>query len=214
MLRKIIKDFLYKIGLLKHPMRKLVLKIQKTISLNDKNCIELFARDGSWSTDLISKELKSIDLVELDSSFKKDLEAKYPKSNIFINDTYEFIKTHKAKYDIVLSDNPASKHGKYFQHFSLFPDVFRILNDQSVLILNIIPDYSLINYNPNQEEEHFAIRNFYHTNSIKLNTKTILATYKELARQNLFEIYKHYSISRRSGVHYLCLFLRRTNDKS
>ena len=210
-MKHIIKIILYKLGLFKSPIDRLISNIENTsgIKLSTMDGIELFARDGSWSTDAVAKKLKSIDFVEIDRNYESILMKKYPLSNIYIADAYIFIKNCNKKYDVVLSDNPASKHGGgYFQHFSLFPYIFDILKDKSLLILNVIDDYGLIHYNSNEYEEHEALKEFYKTNSIKIKVGDMLKTYKNLAEQNAFEIYNYIKISR-GAVSYLCLFLRK-----
>jgi len=213
MLRNKIGLFLRKIGLKKIPMEKVVKELKnREIVLSDLVGIELFSRDGGWSTDFIAKEIKSIDLCELSSEYEEILKKKYPKANIYMDNTYEFIKNHSKRYDLILSDNPASKHGCYFQNFSLFPSIFNLCKKETIFILNIIPDYSVIHYNENIEEEHQALKNFYQTDTIKVSTKRIVATYSKIAMENGYIINDSFNLKRNTGVEYLCLFLKKIND--
>lgn len=182
----------------------------KNIDLYNLEGIELFARDGGWSTDFIAKNLKAINLVEIDSQYESILKQKYNNSQVYIENTYEFINKHHKKYDIILCDNPASKHGTYFQHFSLFPSIFNLCNDKTIIILNIIENYNLINYNPNKEEEHSAIKDFYKTTSITIEKEVIVNRYKKLAKENNFFVEDYFNVSR-GAVKYLVLFISK-ND--
>lgn len=212
MLRSSIKTILLNLGLYKSPMDRLISSIEnRGVNLSVLSGIELFARDGSWSTDAMAKKLKSIDLVEIDESYKKVLKGKYQSSNIYIDDSYSFIKNHDKKYDVILSDNPASEHGGHFQHFSLFPHVFNILKDKSLLILNVVDNYGLIHYNPNEVAEHTALKQFYKTDDIKINIDNMLSAYKKIADDSMFEIYDHIKIRRNKAISYLCLFIRKKN---
>lgn len=180
-------------------MQKVALKLKKL------DGIELFGRDGGWSTDFISKKLNSIDIVEILDTYEKILKKKYPKSNIYIDNTYEFIKKHNKKYDIILSDNPASRHGNYFQHFALFPNITSLMKDKSIIILNVIHNYSNINYNPNKEEKYNALKKFYNVNNISISLEEMIETYKKLFKEKNFNIYNYFEVPR-SDVYYLILF--------
>lgn len=213
MFRKSIGKVLRVLGIRKVAMQRVVKELYKRdVDLNSLNAIELFGRDGGWSTDFISKELKSIDLVEISFEYESSLREKYPNSEIYIMDTYEFITTAPKKYDLILSDNPASRHGNYYQHFSLFPEVFNLFNRETILILNIIPDYNNIHYNLNPEEEYSALKGFYNTDSIIISYEEMIKTYKNIAKKSGFSIVNHFAVSRGTGVEYLCLFFEK-NDK-
>ena len=200
---------LKKWGVIQHPMQKVVKQLKKRgIKLQNLDGIELFGRDGGWSTDYISKELNSIDIVEISDEFKPILEKKYPNANIYIDNTYTFIENHSKQYDIVLSDNPASKHGEYFQHFSLFPHIYKLFKNKTILILNIIPNYQFT-YNPNPEEEYSALKKFYNTKKIKLNIDEMVDVYEKSANREGFTISDFYTVNRKTGVEYLCLFFER-----
>ncbi len=213
MLRRIIGKLLRVLGIKKVAMQQVVQELSKRgIDLKSLEAIELFGRDGGWSTDFISKELYSIDIVEISPEYENILKSKYKDSNIYIDNTYEFIKNKPKKYDLILSDNPASKHGDYFQHFSLFPNIFNLFNEKTILILNIIPDYSIMKYNPNKEEESNALKEFYNINSVKILNNEMIKTYNKLAKENNFLIVDHFVIKRGTGVEYLCIFFEENHE--
>ncbi len=207
MLRRSIGKVLRILGIKKVAMQKVVQELhERGIELNTLDAIELFGRDGGWSTDFISGELNSIDIVEISPEYENILKSKYKDSNIYIDNTYEFIKNKPKKYDLILSDNPASKHGDYFQHFSLFPDIFNLFNKKTIFILNIIPDYTIMKYNPNEQEEYRALKEFYNINLVKISNNEMIEIYDKLAKENNFSIVDHFVIKRGTGVEYLCLF--------
>ena len=213
MFRRSVGKVLRILGIKKVAMQKVVQELYKRgVELKSLDAIELFGKDGGWSTDFISKELNSIDIVEISSEYENVLRKKYKNSNIYITNTYELIKTKFKKYDLILSDNPASKHGEYFQHFSLFPDIFNLFNRKTILILNIIPDYSIIKYNPDEHEESTALKEFYNINSVKILNNEMIKTYNKLAKENNFSIVDHFVIKRGTGVEYLCIFFEENHE--
>ncbi len=213
MFRRSVGKILRILGIKKVAMQHVVQELYKRgVNLKSLDGIELFGRDGGWSTDFISKELNSIDIVEISSEYENILKSKYKDSNIYIDNTYEFIKNKHKKYDLILSDNPASKHGDYFQHFSLFPGIFNLFHRKTILILNIIPDYSIMKYNPNKEEENRALKEFYNMSSVKISTNDMIETYNKLAQENDFLLVDYFVIKRGTGVEYLCLFFEENHE--
>ncbi|MGZ4268294.1 MAG: hypothetical protein ACXVFT_12540 [Solirubrobacteraceae bacterium] len=66
-----------------------------------------------------------------------------PNTEVIVADSIEAVKTGALrgdKYDLILSDNPSrSPFGKgYVEHFDLFPDLLRYIDD-GVLVLSVLP---------------------------------------------------------------------------
>ncbi len=195
------------------PMRKLIREIVKTRHLERLEAIELFARAGNWHTTDYKDYVSQLDAWEIEGVWENDLRKNLPRAEIKIIDTYSEIKTTPKKFNLVISDNSMSVFGdgRFCEHFELFPDVFRIMQEKSVLILNVIPSVTpkwklKFPYLMNDEQCDRRAK-FYKTDHPKiLSAHEMLTAYSEKANRSGFKIVKHILV-RRHVVHYLALFL-------
>ena len=108
----------------------------------DLKCIELFAREGSWHTKTLFSEFTDVTLCEINSIYRDSLSLNFPSAKIKILDSIKMlqaIKDDTEKYDLVSVDNPLGCFDQYCENFEVVENIHKILNDQSVLLINIVP---------------------------------------------------------------------------
>jgi hypothetical protein len=130
---------LNKAGLL--PMQKVLKKmIKKGVKLENLHALELFGYIGEYSTKYYAPYVSSLDLWEVDPKFENDIKKAVPNANILITDSFEEVKKNNKKYNFIIVDNNNYSFGDHFEHFDLFPVIFKLAMDESILILNVWPD--------------------------------------------------------------------------
>jgi hypothetical protein len=197
------------------PMKKLMRVIVKTRFITRFEAVELFARAGDWHTMDYKDSVTKLDAWEIDGAWKDSLRKNLPGAEIKITDTFSEISTTSKRFNLVVSDNSMSifADGQFCEHFELFPGVFRILQEKSVLVLNAIPSINRrwkLKFPYLLDDSHCARRAaFYHTDHPKnLSLDEMLVVYQNLASQNGFRIESHIVV-RRHIIYYLALFLVR-----
>jgi hypothetical protein len=147
-MRKLIKKLIPKFGIqfyrkikrkyLKFgPMNKVIFEFNKRgVKLRNLCALEVYGALGDRHTIDYAKKVKSLDVWENDSNCYSALRKNLPSAIIKITDSYNEIKRTKRKYDLVVIDNPLVTHSRHCEHFDLFPDIFRILNNEVILIIN------------------------------------------------------------------------------
>ncbi len=153
---------------------------EKNIDLSSINAIELFNSENKRATDLISREVKSITLVEYDP--------------------YIFLKYHKERYHFIISDNPIEQKDTNFQHFSLFPDIFNIFENRTILLLNIVQDFKKLEKESKLE-------------SIKIGIEQMCKAYEKLGRDNGFKLVEYFTTPKNRNVDYLCLIYQKEKNE-
>ena len=99
-----------------------------------------------WNGEIHGLDLASIvpkmEIWEIEPKWKAELKRKFPKAEVKITDSYKEIRQTSRKFDVVIVDNPYVS-GNHYEHFDLFPDIFRVLNDTAVIVLIVIPEIYL-----------------------------------------------------------------------
>jgi hypothetical protein len=199
------------------PMKKLIRAIVRARFVERWEAVELFARAGNWHTTDYKDYVSQLDAWEIDAVWEKDLRKNLPGAEIKITDTFSEMNLTGKQYNLVVSDNSMSvfADGRFCEHFELFPGVFRILQDKSVLVLNIIPSVTpkwKLKFPYLLDDEHCARRaTFYQTNHPKtISVNEMLIVYSKWANTSGFKLEKHV-IVKRHIIYYLALFLVRDN---
>ena len=152
-----------------------------------------------------------MEIWEIESKWKTELKRKFPKAEVKITDSYKEIRQTSRKFDVVIVDNPYVS-GNHYEHFDLFPDIFRVLNDTAVIVLIVIPEI-----HQNIADEWLKKRHSFYTatNPTNITFDEIEITYRNLATQNgwtienLFFQSRWNIFNRDTKIHYLVLHLKR-----
>jgi len=124
-----------RIGLL--PVQRVIKGLEtRGVDLRRMRALEVFGYTGERMTRYYAPRVKSLDIWEIDPRFESTLRTSFPDAEVQITDSYEEIRRTDRTYDLVVVDNFAYSD----EHFQLFPDVFRVLSDDSVLVVLTLPD--------------------------------------------------------------------------
>jgi len=133
--RKTFKRMAAPLGLL--PMQEVVRGMQQRgFELAGKRALEVFGNTGERLTQHYAPLVGSLEVWELDPALEPVLRRNLPGAEIRIGDSYEFIRRTQRAYDFVVVDNYVTPR----EHFDLFPHVLRVLSDDAVLALLVVPE--------------------------------------------------------------------------
>ena len=192
--------------------------MKRGINTKQLQALELFANSGESHVKDYAPWVSTLEMWEIDPAYEKMLRRSFPLAKVKITDSYEEIKSTHKKYDLIIVDNGTSIYGGHCEHFDLFPDIFRIAADSSILILNVIPeaDHAALKEFPYLFHQAQLIKrqDFYKTtHPEKISVDEMLKVYKELIDRNGFGLEWHF-LQKRSFVYYLVLKIRKLEFNS
>lgn len=177
---------------------------------------EVFGGTGQNHTRDIASVVQKLDIWELRSEAEAILKRKFPKSVVKITDSYQEITRTPNRYDLVVVDN-FKKALNHYEHFDLFPAIFRVLNDSAVIILNITP--KVRTFDPERMQQRQIFYNTISPSNISFDQ--MRDCYRLLALQNGWTVDHFFTIRRwtfslsKDKVYYAALVLhspRETNE--
>ena len=107
-------------------------------SLKNLHALEVFGAGGQHHTSDIYKFVKNIEIWEYDGSNEVLLKKHFPKATIKITDSFKEIDQVNETFDLVVVDNPTLCKNNHYEHFDLFPSIFRVFSKDSIVIINIM----------------------------------------------------------------------------
>lgn len=205
------------------PMQKVLRQLRESrVVLSDLRALEVFGGLGRWVTKDYAPYVSTLDIWEIESKFENRLKRNFPNAEIRITDSYRQVKTTSKKYNFIVADNPFSVYGErdeYCEHFALFPDIFRIVMDSAIMVLNVfthVTDAALKEYPHLFNERHIAQRSsFYKTNHPeRLSFDDLSEVYKNLALANGFVTEWYFFRERRwASFYFLVLKIKKLNQE-
>jgi len=203
------------------PMQKVLKELrERGIVLSDLHALEVFGGPGRWVTKYYARYVSTLDIWEIEHKYENRLRRSFPHAEIKITDSYHEIKSTSRKYNLIVVDSPFSvygERGEYCEHFALFPDLFRIVMDSAILVLNVfthVTDAALREYPYLFNEKHLARRSsFYKMNHPeRLSFDELRGAYKDLALANGFVTEWHFFRERRwASFYFLVLKIKKLN---
>ncbi len=189
------------------------MEIGKAKPLRKLSVLDLFARAGDWHTQQYAGLIGRLELWEIAPEYEVQLRRRYPKASIRIVDSYKRLATGEPSvFDIIFSDNPASKHGVHFEHFDIFPSVFNWLADHGFIVLSLILNtderFRQVFFGFGKEDAE-ARRRFYKTEAEEhLDLQHAISIYREHCESSGFSLKRTYY--RQDGfITYLLLDVER-----
>ena len=194
------------------PMQRVLRKLErKGVTLGELHALEVFGGAGTFHARDYARRVAALDVWEIDSRLEAPLRRNLPEAKITITDSYEELKNASKRYGLVVIDNPMSLHGGHCEHFDLFPEIFRLMADRAVLILDVIPAITPrarkrfpYLFNTAQLAERSRFYRTDHPEHIPL--EKMIAHYTNLASENGFGV-EQIVHQRRHFVYYLGLVL-------
>lgn len=108
--------------------------------LEQKKCLEMFARDGSWQTKYFTNDALYAEAWEVDVAYAKLLKSNLPNCDLIICDSIKRSKNTLCDFDLIVADNPQNLFGEkniYCEHFDLLPYVKNLFKKNTWLVFNI-----------------------------------------------------------------------------
>jgi hypothetical protein len=112
-------------------MQKIVAELRRrNVDLSGMRALEVFGYTGERLTRHYAPFVKSLEIWELDPVHESTLRRNFPRAEVQVVDSYEQVRrAERRTYDFVVIDN----HITPDEHFGLFPHIFRLLSESSVL---------------------------------------------------------------------------------
>lgn len=196
------------------PMQKVFRQLKRReVNVKRLHALEVFGGYGTLHTTDYARQVATLDVWELEAKREKSLRENLPMAEVKITDSYRELKNTYKRYDLIVIDNPVSVYGTHCEHFDVFPDVFRIAMDSTIIIMNVIPEINDIQSN----EIHLARRKlFYKTNHpAKVTFSEMIECYEKLCLENGFSIEWYFAQKlSRTAVYSLVLKIVRSQRKS
>ena len=183
---------------------------KRGVELDSLRALDLFAGTGNTITRDYAPFVKSLEAWEIEPSYERELRKNLPKALVRIVDSYEQLAITDSRLGLVVADTWTEMFAGHCEHFELFPEVFRVLDESAVLILNIMPEWKV---GQSQIEHLRRRRDFYQREDVaNIPIDSMVEVYKNLARQNGFEIrwwfikdrYLMYDLRRQAKKWRLC----------
>ena len=180
--------------------------------------LDLFGDHGLKTTYDYTPLCESVDLWEIDKMTCRIASRIHKGSNITVNqgDSILALRSMENKrYNLVVSDNPFSVYGanEYCENFDIFPHVFNILQDESVLILNVFLDlerFCLHNKMQIPQKWTDGRKNFFKREDVKkISPDEMIHLYKSKVPKDKFNISDAFLVPRNPELPWLVLCLRR-----
>jgi hypothetical protein len=196
------------------PMQKVLRRLRaRGINLRSLRALELFGGSGAYHTVDYSDKVGSLEVWEIDPQLEHSLRANLPDTTVRIVDCYAELRRTPDRFDFVIVDNPMSTYDGHCEHFDLFPDIFRVLSDQAVLLLDVIPlvpPVALKRFPYLFNDEQRKRRGEFYGTSVPdhLSSQTMVSAYRQQAELAGFEVEWSFMV-RRHFVFYLALKIRR-----
>ena len=181
------------------------------IDLASAKALEVFGGDGTFHLMEYANDVQSLDVWECNPDSILKLNNVLPQANIYLCDVYERVKVEEKRFDLIVVDNPAQTQYGHCEHFDLFPDIFRLMADTCLLVLNIIPiisnkcGFPELNSAHHQEQRK---RFYVGADPNNLTEKDLTYIYNKLAFDNGF-ILTFSIIIPRGVVYYLAIRLEK-----
>jgi hypothetical protein len=204
------------------PMNQVLRELrERRVRLEDLQALEVFGGHGDIHTMDYACHVASLEVWEIDPECKGSLMKNLPMAKIKITDSYQEVRTCQSKYGLIVIDNqaqstPSAWGEDHCEHFDLFPDVFRISSDFTILILNIILKLNIIAHRRYpylfNSRQLACRREFYATEHPEsLSLPAAVGAYSRLILKNGFAPQWHFSVRRslHTDVYYLVIAIKR-----
>jgi hypothetical protein len=204
-----LKESLFR-KLQRDPIQQLLRKlIKRRINLKDLDALEIFGYTGEYHTKYYAPYVRTLEVWEVDPACEVQLKKNLPLAEVKITDSYDEINRTQKKFNLIVVDNPMSTFGNYCEHFDLFPDIFNIAMDSSLLVLNVIPEINKTVlkkwpylFNDVQLTRRKSFYNSEHPDKISFDE--LVKVYSNICKANGFDL-KWYFFQKRTIVYYLVI---------
>ena len=159
---------------------------RRGVDVSSLHALDLFAGTGSMITQDYEPFVSSLEAWEIEPSYERTLRKNLPRAQVRIVDSYKQLAITESRFGLVVADTWTERFGGHCEHFELFPIVFRVLDNEAILIVNVMPEWKVGHYN----NEHLRRRrDFYQKEDVaNMAIGSMVEVYESLARQNGYAI--------------------------
>jgi len=191
----------------------------RQVKVEEAVALEVFGGSGDFYTLDLADAVSSMEVWEVDGTACENLARKLPDVTVRQRNSIEEVHHCQSKFDIISIDAYTStfgREGEFCEHFDLFPGIFRIAEDHTVLIFNVIPEASWLVrrlYPALFNSQHLARRcSFYGTSTpAAIPLTRMIETYKTLAHENGYNLDWWFTQKRSLFLYFLVLHITRKN---
>jgi len=115
--------------------------------------LEMFSRDGSWSTAAVLSHCDKVQCWEINSKYIPDLKRNIQNAEVHQVDSIAHARQCRDRFDFISVDAPQGTFGPYCEHFEALPAAAELLADSSVLafVVNVFPHQSRVTTPPKDD---------------------------------------------------------------
>jgi len=210
-LRNIKQAVWHRFGL--YPIYALRKKISEQFPLRDLDLLEAFAYTGAWQARVYKDYARYHEAWEIQAICEEPLKRNLPGAIIKITNSFEEVKRCDKKFNFINVDTHQGLFGEYCEHFEFFPLMFRVMQDECMVVLNVIPNasqYWLDKYNGLFNAEQLRRRKEFYgcPDPSNISFDEMMKTYKRICEENGYRIEWHY-FHQRTLTWYLALHLKK-----
>ncbi|MBL7930753.1 MAG: hypothetical protein JNL60_02565 [Bacteroidia bacterium] len=207
LLRNIKRSMFHRLKL--YPIYRVISAINSKYPLQGSVALEAFAYTGELQTRAFKKYPSYLEAWEISQDCETALRKNLPGAVIKIVDSIEEAKHCDKKFNFINVDTHQGLFGPYCENFEIFPLLFRMMQDECTVNLNVMPEASeqwRKTYPGLFNKEHLERREaFYKTGDPEhVSLEQMLATYGRIAAEKGYKIIWHY-YRRRTLTYYLVL---------
>lgn len=194
-----------------YPIYKVTNWLVEKNYIQNKTILEAFANTGEHQAPAYYKYASYFEAWEIDEKHKSSLSKNLPNAVIKITNSMQEILVTDKKFDVIVLDAHMGMFGNgYCEHFNIFPNIFRVANDDVVVILNVMP-YAEEKWRKKYEtvfsEEHLKMRKEFYGDAFDVNNCTydeMIAFYKNYFLSKNYQV-TDYFFHQRHLLHYLVI---------
>jgi hypothetical protein len=196
------------------PMQQVLRELEhRGVDLASLTAVELFGGCAKRHTLDYANRVAGLEAWEIEPSCEEMLRKNIRGGTVRIVDTFEEIRKTSQRFDLIVIDNPMSIYGGHCEHFELFPDVFRLVGDSAIFVIDVIPNVppdGLRKFPYLFSEQHLALRRqFYQAEKADdLSREQIVSAYRRSAETAGLKLEWNFWV-RRHFVYYLAFKVRR-----
>lgn len=196
-----------------YPIYGVLEKINAHYPLKDLVALEAFAYTGALQARAYKDLTSYHEAWEIQKICEPALRRNLPKAIVKITDSFEEVRTTEKKFNFINVDTHQGLFGDYCEHFEFFPLLFRVMQDECIVILNTIPRADSEwreKYPTLLNAEHLKRRKEFYdcVDPSDISEDTMLRAYRRICAENGFELVWH-CFHQRNVMYYLALHLKR-----
>jgi hypothetical protein len=204
------------------PMQGVLTELaRRGIRVESLIALEVFGGSGTDHTKDYSSRVSSLEVWEIDQRKEAALKRNLRGAKVKITDSYSEVKETTGRYSFIVVDDPGGIYDEHVEHYDIFPDLFRICANSSILVINVFSDFesSDLRFVSSADRDLILSRrkSFYRTDIPEfVPFERMIEAYKDIVQSNGFHMEWSFfrkrpmwNVPQTSAVHYLTMKVTR-----